>query len=1050
MSTRAYPEDHPYPVSKLPFLAAGSTHKTVRLFLRSFINPIYLHARSLEVNSVLPSSKLISPVSSFLSQPYFASMASFSSSHKQGEDRPVFSGIEPPNKRRKVSESSRLYDVFINHRGPDVKNTLALQLYNFLQNLEIQAFLDSEEKELGVSFPSTIETAIRSAAVHIAIFSKGYAESPWCLAELVLMLQSSAKIIPVFNDVEPSALGHIEKGVYGKAFSEYESKKRYTEKLEEWKQALQSISFIAGEKFNRDYEKMVLAVQKEVQRRRFLHVAKYPVGLSKLVEHFERHCIDKLVQDFETQFEMNEQGEVKSKIVGIFGMGGVGKTTLSKELFNRKRSDYSRSCFLFDVREAPVKKDLHSLQMKLLRELFDERDRPSFSSVEDGTSCLSNHFTGSGNPNFLIVLDDINHQEQLDALLVSDELNNSSNSLVIVTTRDVGVLINAGITVGYHLKGMDTDDAKELFCWHAFSQPYPSSGYEKLVDLFVDVCGGLPLSLQVLGKHVHGEDQKFWELELNKVTKTLPQDIHKRLRISIEMLDNEEKQIFMDVACFFIGELTKDAIRAWEGSGWSAQHALLRLKNKCLVEEIKDYKFRGQFEDLFEDSREEMLVLRMHDHLRDLGREMADELSHPRRLWRSQHLQSLKSKGYENILTKANFRCLHSFSDASMGFTIKYFLEESDNIVETSTALLWLELNYWTHTLPSIPPWIPLQNLQYLQIRGGGLESLWQNDVQVPFQFKELRIYHQWELKKLSLGFLRFLEEITIHDCKNLKSVTGISDLRKLVELNIGLSGLSKLVELNINSCQKVEELCLVQLSRLEFCLISDLLTLKRFEVKGCKNLVTINGIFWNPVKLNIYGCPKLEKIPDIVKLHSLERMQLLYCSNETIRNCILNMEKLPSSSIKVIDRAVDGAESILNANLFCDFIRANSIIEIGTDNACNCLSRCTVKAIILCALVVVNTPTAAETINDFIYECDINPWLKFEVRHGEWIITSVTTNQDEINSYIASKGYCFPFDYLGSLEDVMVKGVTIPVMKDEEHNILKVSRIILYKLYQT
>ncbi|XP_057837012.2 disease resistance protein Roq1-like [Cryptomeria japonica] len=658
------------------------------------------------------------------------------------------------------------------------------------------------------------------------------------------MLQSSAKIIPVFYDVEPSALGHIEKGVYGKAFSEYESKKRYTEKLEEWKQALQSISFIAGEKFNSDYEKMVLAVQKEVQRRRFLHVSKYPVGLSKLVEHFERYCIDKLVQDFETQFEMNEQGEGKSKIVGIFGMGGVGKTTLSKELFNRKRSDYSRSCFLFDVREASVKNDLHSLQMKLLRELFDERD-PSFSSVEDGTSCLSNHFTGSGNPKFLIVLDDINHQEQLDALLVSDELNNSSNSLVIVTARDVGVLINAGITVGYHLKGMDTDDAKELFCWHAFSQPYPSSGYEKLVDLFVDVCGGLPLSLQVLDRHVHGEDQKFWELELNKVKKTLPQDIHKRLRISIEMLDNEEKQIFMDVACFFIGELTKDAIRVWEGSGWSGQHALVRLQNKCLVEEIKDYKFRGQFEDLFEDSREEILVLRMHDHLRDLGQEMADELSHPRRLWRSQHLQSLKSKGFENILTKANFRCLHSFSDASMGFTIKYFLEESDNIVETSTALLWLELNYWTHTLTSIPPWIPLQNLQYLQIRGGGLESLWQNDVQVPFQLKVLRIYHQWELKELSLGFLRFLEEITIHDCKNLKSVTGISDLRKLVELNIG-------------ECQNLRDLSFVRFSCLE-----------KIRIYKCWNLISFGGMSYlkKLVELKIGLC-KVEEVKTVAKVH--------------------------------------------------------------------------------------------------------------------------------------------------------------------------------------
>ncbi|GLJ33621.1 hypothetical protein SUGI_0675900 [Cryptomeria japonica] len=641
---------------------------------------------------------------------------------------------------------------------------------------------------------------------------------------------------------------------------------------------------------------------------------------------------------------MNKQ-EGMPKIVGIFGMGGVGKTTLSKELFNRKHSDYSRSCFLFDVREAYVKKDLPSLQMKLLRELFDENDHTSFPSVDDGISCLSNRFARSRNRSFLIVVDDIDHHEQLEALVVSDELNNSGNSLVIVTTRDVGVLINAGITVGYNLKGMDADDAKELFCWHAFSRCYPFSGYEKLVDHFVDLCGGLPLSLEVLGRHVHGEDKKFWELELGKVKKTLPQDIHKKLKISINTLDNEEKQIFMDVACFFIGELKKDAIRVWEGSGWSAQHALRRLKNKCLVEEINGYKFKSNILCSFEDTREELFVLRMHDHLRDLGREMADQLNHPRRLWRT---VPLISKGIKSIFTQTKGRCLHTCIDRSGHLYVKYFLGDSNNMAETSAALLWLKVIFYDHVATNIPPWIRLQNLQTLSIIGGGLKSLWQNNVQVPFQLKELRIYNQTELKELNLGFLRCLEEITIRGCENLKHA-------------------------------------------------------------------------------------KEDRIE----------------SNETIRNCILNMEKLPSEIIKVIGRAVDGAASTVNANLFCDFINANSVVEIGIDNTCNHLGRYMVSAIIFCAVIVVKTSTAANMINEVICEYDINPWLKFEVRQGEWMITSVITKENEINSYIVNKGYCFPFDYLCFPEDVMVKRVTMPVMKGEEQKILNVLRTIVDKLYQ-
>ena len=143
-------------------------------------------------------------------------------------------------------------------------------------------------------------------------------------------------------------------------------------------------------------------------------------------------------------------------------------------------------------------------------------------------------------------------------------------------------------------------------------------GYEELVSKFLLVCQGLPLSLKVIGALLHSESPEYWEDQLHKLSQVLPTEIQNRLKISYDSLDKQEKEIFLDIACFFIGINRDTAIKLWDGSGWEGSLALGSLESKCLV------------------TVDEKNCIRMHDHLRDLGRDLAEKEPPgcPRRFWR--------------------------------------------------------------------------------------------------------------------------------------------------------------------------------------------------------------------------------------------------------------------------------------------------------------------------------------------------------------------------------------------------------------------------------
>eukprot|EP00253_Pinus_taeda_P016242 PITA_16242 len=460
----------------------------------------------------------------------------------------------------------------------------------------------------GEKIEPQIEGAIATASVQVAIFSPRYAASRWCLDELVVMLRSmesgAATVIPVFYKVKPSELRWTSaraEGLYAEAIANHEKKKRYTPaRIAVWREVLAKASYISGYELERckgnEGELVDQVAQQVLKKARLapLHVATHPTGLDEELQHFERTLVLE-----------EQQNRGRRIILGITGPGGVGKTPLVKEFFNRNRSHYERCCFLAEVRDSAVRNNLTSLQGQLCKDL--NAVTLEMRNIPEGIGKLERYCSCSQS---LVILDDVDRNDQLDALLspVKDLL--PSGSLILVTSRDKSVLSKyAGIEESsiYHMTGLGCDHSQQLFCWHSFNSPHPAEGYEELVVRFLDVCNGLPLSLKVIGSLLRFESPEVWEAQLRKLTQVLPLEIQNTLMISYDSLDDQEKEIFIDSACFFIGIKAETAIRVWFGSGWEGSLGLRTLQNKCLVEVDSEG------------------CIKLHDHLRDLGRNLADK-----------------------------------------------------------------------------------------------------------------------------------------------------------------------------------------------------------------------------------------------------------------------------------------------------------------------------------------------------------------------------------------------------------------------------------------
>jgi hypothetical protein len=403
--------------------------------------------------------------------------------------------------------------------------------------------------------------------------------------------------------------------------------------------------------------KIVDNVKKQLNNS-LLNIIENPVGL--------KICVQQV-----NQFIGNQSSKVC--FIGIWGMGGSGKTLIAKAIYNKLHCEFDNHSFIKNVRDVcnigdGSDKGIEELQECILKEL-QKTDEKIFGNALKTIKqiCKSKRV--------LIVLDDVSTVKQVEHLCGARNYF-GPGSVLIVTSRDAHIFNSLKFDHVYNIKEMDKNNSLELFSWHAFKQASPLEDFKELSESIADYCGGLPLALEVIGSSLNGREKKFWEKIPSYLKRVPNKEVQKRLKISFDGLDEKfERNIFLDICCFFIGKDRAYVTDILNGCGLYADNGIAVLIERSLLRVKNNNK------------------LEMHDLLRDMGRKFVEEsakkLGKRSRLWFQEDVHDVLKENSVRTFSTYNLKLLIIFHHLTKNFYLFVII----------SPLLILAANCWMHGL---------------------------------------------------------------------------------------------------------------------------------------------------------------------------------------------------------------------------------------------------------------------------------------------------------------------------------------------------------------
>lgn len=627
------------------------------------------------------------------------------------------------------------------------------------------------------------------------------------------------------------------------------------------------------------------------------------------------------------------------KVFSVTGMGGMGKTTLVKKVYDDPEvSKHFKACVWVTVSQSCK---IEELLRDLAKKLFSEIRRP----IPEGLESMCNDKLKMiikdllQRKRYLVVFDDVWHMYEWEAVKYALP-NNNCGSKVMITTRKSDLAFTSSIESNgkvYNLQPLKEDEAWDLFCRNTF-QGHSCPSY--LIDIckyILRKCGGLPLAIVAISGVLATKDKRRID-EWNMICHTLGAEIQGNgkldnfktvFNLSFNDLPYHLKYCFLYLSIFPEDYLIQRMrlIRLWIAEGFIeakegktmedvANEYLMELLNRNLIQ-VAGTTSDGRIKTLrIHDLLREIIILKSKDqNFATIVKEQS--LAWPEKIrrlsvhgtlpYRQQHrsvsqLRSLVMFGVsENIslgkLFPGGFRLLSvlDYQDAP--------LKKVPVAVMDLYQLRYLSLR--NTKVKMVPSYIirKLHNLETLDLKKTCVREL-PVDILKLQKLRHLLVYHQFKVK----GYAQFYSKY------GFKSPTEIGHLKSLQKLCF--------VEANQDCGMIIRQLGeLTQLRRLgilklreedgkAFCLSIERLTnLHALSAtsEGENKVIDLTFLSSPPPFLQrLYLSGRLQELPSwIQSLHSLARLFLKWSC--LTHDPLVHLQDLPNLAHLELHQVYDG-----------------------------------------------------------------------------------------------------------------------------------------------
>ncbi|XP_019100156.1 PREDICTED: probable disease resistance protein RPP1 isoform X2 [Camelina sativa] len=813
------------------------------------------------------------------------------------------SSLSLPSPPTFLSQNSK-HHVFPSFHGPDVRRTFLSHILVVFRGKGIDPFIDNNI-ERSKSIGPELKDAIRGSKIAIVLLSRNYASSSWCLDELAEIMKCRVVlgqiVMTIFYEVDPTDIKK-QIGDFGKAFRK-SCKGKTKELTERWRKALEDVAQIAGY-HSRNWDNDAAMIEKIANDVSNMLNNSTPsrdfdglVGMGAHMEELE-------------QLLSLDLAEVR--MIGIWGPPGIGKTTIARIMFDQVSSRFQLSAIMIDIRGSYPRLGLneYSAQLQLQHDMLSKM----INQKEITISHLGVAKERLKDKKVLLVLDDVDHLEQLDALAKETRWF-GPGSRIIITTEDLSVLKAHKINHIYKVKFPSSDEAFQIFCMHAFGQKHPDEGFYKLARKVAYLAGELPLGLKMLGSALRGKPKQEWRMILPRLKTSLNGEIESIINFSYDALCDEYKDLFLYIACFFNTVHTHKLEEVLPTKFLHVTQAGLHvLAEKSLIY-IDQFGFISMHTLIkqfgIETSRKQFVHNRLHKcQLLVDGRDICDVLGNDTtdnrrfigikfKLSKTEEELKISEKALERMsdLEIVRFNGRKDLAQTERLYSLLYhsqkirFLDWSEfqNICLPSTfnpeflvelCMIFSKLQkLWEGTKQLIN--LRWMNLSYSK----DLEEL--PDLSTATNLEELRLQGCSSIVELpsSIGNATNLQELNLCGCSSLVKIpSSIENMTNLRELH--LSNCPNLVELpsSINATN-FKQLLLQNCSRVvELPAIENATNLQILDLNNCSSLRELPpsiGSATNLQRLDISGCSSLVKLPSSIgDITNLKDFNLSNCSS--------------------------------------------------------------------------------------------------------------------------------------------------------------------------